>query len=69
MHIEGHNNMKPFKLSLTRALVFDDYNNIIAAIVKYGNGAVWIGKIGDSDFDTYIEALGLKLADIDIIEA
>jgi hypothetical protein len=61
MRIEGHNSLnQPFKLDCTRVLVFDDYNNPVAVIVKHRHGALYIGQAGDKDFESCLIALGIK---------
>jgi len=61
MRIEGHDQMgQPFSLPFSRALVYDDYGNIVAAIVQYRKGAMYVGRIGEPGFDNYLNALGLK---------
>jgi hypothetical protein len=65
MYIEGHDHMgQPFRVKLSRALVYDDYGNIVGAIVKYTKGAMYIGHVGEAGFEDYLLALGLRTASI-----
>jgi hypothetical protein len=61
MYIEGHDQLgNPFRVKCTRLLVYDDYGHAVAAVIRYGNGQMYVGHIGESSFDSYLKALGIK---------
>ena len=60
MRIEGHDKLgKPVVLELTRAVIYDDFDNPVACAIKHRDGFMYVGHIRDPEFEEYLKCLGL----------
>jgi len=61
MRLEAHDNLqKPIKREITRVVVYDDYDNPIAIVVKYDHGMCYVGHVGDKEFNNMLQVLGIN---------
>ena len=60
MRIEAINGIgQPIKQTVTRLVVYDDFDNPVAVAVKYGDGIMYVGHIKDKEFEDYLHNLGI----------
>ncbi len=49
----------PLVLPATRVVVYDDYDNPIALVVKHRQGFIYAGHVRDKEFQDYLHILGI----------
>lgn len=61
MIIESHNRLNdPSSITATRVVVYNDNKQPLFVAVELGLGHFHLARIGDDDFDSLLDMLGIK---------
>lgn len=60
MILELHNNLtSPKRIKCTRAVVRDDFNNVVAVVFEHAPGLITLSGCNDSGFSELLKVLGI----------
>jgi hypothetical protein len=61
MRIEAHDHLgNPIKTTVTRVVIYDDFNHPVSVAVKHREGWLYVGHCRDPEFFDFLKLLGIE---------